>query len=388
MTKMFKRAWAEVNLDHIAHNMREIRRVTSGNAKIMAIVKADAYGHGFLEVSKTLLENGADYLAVALLDEARQLRNCGIDVPIVILGHTPEPRVEELIRFDITQTVFSYTLAEVISRAAVAQNKRAKIHIKVDTGMTRLGFSVDEKGIRTILSIARLPGIEIEGIFTHFASADEKDTGFTKYQFEKFISICDRLKKENLDIPIKHACNSAGIMQFPEMHLDMVRPGIVLYGLYPSDEVNKGKIHLKPAMQLKAIITQLKEVPAGISVSYGRVYTTQRDSVVATIPIGYADGVSRILTGRAKMIAGNKIVPVIGRICMDYCMIDVTDLKGITVGDEVVIFGRKDELHIPVEDIARSMGTVNYEIVCIIGKRIPRVYIQDGKVVEVLNYLV
>lgn len=388
MTKMFKRAWAEVNLDHIAHNMREIRRVTSGNAKIMAIVKADAYGHGFLEVSKTLLENGADYLAVALLDEARQLRNCGIDVPIVILGHTPEPRVEELIRFDITQTVFSYTLAEVISRAAVAQNKRAKIHIKVDTGMTRLGFSADEKGIRTILSIARLPGIEIEGIFTHFASADEKDTGFTKYQFEKFISICDRLKKENLDIPIKHACNSAGIMQFPEMHLDMVRPGIVLYGLYPSDEVNKGKIHLKPAMQLKAIITQLKEVPAGISVSYGRVYTTQRDSVVATIPIGYADGVSRILTGRAKMIAGDKIVPVIGRICMDYCMIDVTDLKGITVGDEVVIFGRKDELHIPVEDIARSMGTVNYEIVCIIGKRIPRVYIQDGKVVEVLNYLV
>ncbi len=388
MTKMFKRAWAEVNLDHIAHNMREIRRVTSGNAKIMAIVKADAYGHGFLEVSKTLLENGADYLAVALLDEARQLRNCGIDVPIVILGHTPEPRVEELIRFDITQTVFSYTLAEVISRAAVAQNKRAKIHIKVDTGMTRLGFSVDEKGIRTILSIARLPGIEIEGIFTHFASADEEDTGFTKYQFEKFISICDRLKKENLDIPIKHACNSAGIMQFPEMHLDMVRPGIVLYGLYPSDEVNKEKIHLKPAMQLKAIITQLKEVLAGISVSYGRVYTTQRDSVVATIPIGYADGVSRILTGRAKMIAGDKIVPVIGRICMDYCMIDVTDLKGITVGDEVVIFGRKDELHIPVEDIARSMGTVNYEIVCIIGKRIPRVYIQDGKVVEVLNYLV
>ncbi|MDK2800135.1 MAG: alanine racemase [Clostridiales bacterium] len=388
MSQFFKRAWAEVSLDNIAHNVREIRKITSKNAKIMAVTKADAYGHGFLEVSKTLLGNGADGLAVAFLDEAKQLRKHGIDVPILILGYTPEQWVKDLVELNITQTVYSYSLADAISQAAVAQNKKAKIHLKIDTGMTRVGFACEDSAIKTILSIAQLPGIEIEGIFTHFASADEKDPDYTHKQFQKFMSMCNELEKMGLYIPVKHACNSAGIVQFPEMHLDMVRPGIILYGLYPSDEVDKQKIHLKPAMELKATVTHLKEVEKGTPVSYGRVFTTKKRTAIATIPIGYADGYSRVLTGSAKMIAGGKIVPVIGRICMDQCMIDVTEVKDISVGDEVIVFGHKNGLTIPVEDIAKTMNTINYEVLCIIGKRVPRVYIQNGKVVEILNYLV
>ncbi|MDK2934135.1 MAG: alanine racemase [Clostridiales bacterium] len=388
MSQFFKRAWAEVSLDNIAHNVREIRKITSKNAKIMAVTKADAYGHGFLEVSKTLLGNGADGLAVAFLDEAKQLRKHGIDVPILILGYTPEQWVKDLVELNITQTVYSYSLADAISQAAVAQNKKAKIHLKIDTGMTRVGFACEDSAIKTILSIAQLPGIEIEGIFTHFASADEKDPDYTHKQFQKFMFVCNELEKMGLYIPVKHACNSAGIVQFPEMHLDMVRPGIILYGLYPSDEVDKQKIHLKPAMELKATVTHLKEVEKGTPVSYGRVFTTKKRTAIATIPIGYADGYSRVLTGSAKMIAGGKIVPVIGRICMDQCMIDVTEVKDISVGDEVIVFGHKNGLTIPVEDIAKTMNTINYEVLCIIGKRVPRVYIQNGKVVEILNYLV
>ncbi|WP_094551717.1 alanine racemase [Petroclostridium xylanilyticum] len=388
MSDFLKRVWAEVNLDHIAHNMKEIKRITTESTKILAVVKADAYGHGFLEVSRTLLANGADRLAVAFLDEAKQLRNHGIDVPILILGYTPEQWVKDLVELDITQTVYNFSLAETISQAAVSRNKKAKIHLKIDTGMTRLGFACEDNTIKTILDIARLPGIEIEGIFTHFASADEKDPGFTRYQFQKFMFICSKLENNGLYIPIKHVCNSAGIMQFPEMHLDMVRPGIILYGLYPSDEVDKQKILLKPAMALKAAVTHLKEVKEGIPVSYGRVYTTRKRTCIATVPVGYADGFSRALTGKVKMIAGENIVPVIGRICMDQCMIDVTDVKNINIGDEVVIFGSRNGLNIPVEDIAKVLNTINYEVVCAVGKRVPRVYIKNGEIVKVLNYII
>jgi len=227
----------------------------------------------------------------------------------------------------------------------------------------------------------------VEGIFTHFASADEKDPAFTQLQFKRFMTLCDNLEKSGMHIPVKHVCNSAGIIQYPEMHLDMVRPGIILYGLYPSDEVDKNKLNLKPAMQLKAVITHIKEVAPNTPVSYGRVYTTSKKSIIATVPIGYADGYSRLLTGKAKMIVNGCVVPVIGRICMDQCMIDVTAAGKTAVGDEVVIFGSNQGKSIPVEDIAEAMGTINYEVLCVIGKRIPRVYIQNGKIVEVLNYL-
>ncbi|WHH58096.1 alanine racemase [Petroclostridium sp. X23] len=388
MMKFLKRTWAEINLDNIAHNIKEIRKITSESAEIMAVTKADAYGHGFLEVSKTLLENGADRLAVALLDEAKQLRAHGIHVPIMILGYTPEQYADELVELDIIQTVYNYPMAQAISMAASKQRKKSRVHIKLNTGMTRIGFDSSNDAVSTVLNISRLPGIEIEGIFTHFASADEKDADYTRLQFERFMSVCNRLEKNGLHIPIKHVCNSAGIIQFPEMHLDMVRPGIILYGLYPSDEVDEKKIDLKPAMELKSVISHLQEVESNVPVSYGRVYKTARKSTLATIPVGYADGFSRVLTGKAAMIASGKTVPVVGRICMDQCMIDVTDVNNINIGDEVVIFGSSNGINISIDDVAKALGTINYEIVCMIGKRVPRVYIKNGEVVEVLNYLI
>ncbi len=374
LSNVLHRVWAEVNLDHIAHNMGEIRRITSNNSRIMAVVKADAYGHGFLEVTKTALQNGADYLAVAFIDEAKQLRDSGINEPILILGFTEKQYIDELIDYDITQTVFDYPFATVISDVATKKGKRAKIHIKIDTGMSRLGFGCDGHTASIIQSIAELPGLDIEGIFTHFASADEADTSYTKYQFDKFLKLCQQLKGRGIHIPIKHVCNSGGIIQHPNMHLDMVRAGIMLYGLYPSNEVDRQKITLKPAMQLKTVVALIKEVDEGVPVSYGRIYTTQRKTTIATLPVGYADGYSRTLSGKAKVIVRNKIVPVIGRICMDYCMIDVSEVRGIEKGDEVTLFGEKGECNISTEDIAEAIGTNNYEVVCMIGKRVPRIY--------------
>ncbi len=377
MSNVLQRVWAEVNLDNIVHNIREIRRITSNNSRIMAVVKADAYGHGFLEVARTALQNGADYLAVAFLNEAKQLRESGVDEPILILGFTEKQYIEELIDLDITQTVFDYTFATNISKVATEKGKCAKIHIKIDTGMNRLGFKCNTHTAEIIQLIAKLPGIDIEGIFTHFASADEMDKSYTKYQFDKFIQLCDRLKECGIDIPIKHVCNSGGIIQYPNMHLDMVRAGIMLYGLYPSTEVDRQKISLKPAMQLKTVVALLKEVDEGVSVSYGRIYTTQMKTTIATLPVGYADGYSRILSGKAKVIIRDKIVPVIGRICMDYCMADVTEIEGINEGDEVILFGQKGEHSISTEDIAEAIGTNNYEVVCMVGKRVPRIYTKN-----------
>ena len=284
------RAWAEINLDNIAHNVREIRRITNKKAEIMGVVKADAYGHGVMGVVRTLLDNGVTRLAVSMLDEAIQLRKFGIEVPILILSYTDPIRAEEIILNDVTQTVFSHDLAKALSDAAVKLGKKAKIHIKIDTGMTRVGFMPGYSAVKNVVEISKLPGIIIEGLFTHFASADEKDKSYTYMQFERFMSICSELGRIGVHIPVKHVCNSAGLMEFPEMHLDMVRPGIIMYGLYPSEEVDKSKISLKPAMTLKANVILVKEVEKNTCISYGRIFTTKRDSKIGTIPIGYADG--------------------------------------------------------------------------------------------------
>lgn len=389
MNYLFNRAWAEINLDNIAHNVREIRRVTNKKAEIMGVVKADAYGHGVMEVARTLLNNGVTRLAVSMLDEAIQLRKNGIDVPILILSFTDPRRAEEIIENNVTQTVFSHDLANALSEAAVKQNKNIKIHIKIDTGMTRVGFMPGYSAVKNVLEIGKLPGIIIEGIFTHFASADEKDKSFTLMQFERFMSICSELNRVGLYIPVKHAANSAAIIEFPEMHLDLVRPGIILYGLYPSEEVDKSKIDLRPSMTLKANVTLVKDVEKGTCISYGRIFTTCRESKIATIPIGYADGYSRLLNRKAKVLINGELVPVVGKICMDQCMADVTDLeKEVSVGDEVVLFGKQGENEITIEDVASDIGTINYEVVCVIGKRIPRFYLQEGKISGVLNYLI
>lgn len=389
MDYKFNRAWAEVDLDAIAHNMREIRRITNKKSEIMGVVKADAYGHGVMEVVRTILENGATCLAVSMLDEAIQLRKNGIDVPILILSYTDPVRAAEIIEYKVTQAVFSHDLAKALSEEAVRQKKNVKIHIKIDTGMTRVGFMPGYSAIKNVVEISKLPRLIIEGLFTHFASADEKDKSYTYMQFERFMGICSELNRVGVYIPIKHVANSAAIIEFPEMHLNMVRPGVIQYGMYPSDEVDSSKIDLKPAMTLKANVILIKEVEKNTSISYGRIFSTGRESKIATIPIGYADGYTRLLTGKGQVLINGETAPVVGKICMDQCMVDVTDLKGdVSVGDEVVLFGRQGDKEIRVEDIARSIGTINYEIVCIIGKRIPRVYLKNGRIENVLNYLI
>lgn len=384
---MDKRTWAEVDLDAIAHNMREIRKITNPSSQIMAVVKADAYGHGFLEVTRTLLENGADRLAVAVLQEGKQLRSRGVTVPILILGASGLGSIEDLINFDITPSVFTYEFAKALSYEAERKEKVTKIHIKIDTGMSRIGYLAgddNEEIADEIIKISRLPYIEIEGIFSHFAASDEYDASYTHLQFDRFTDVCQRLESKGLNIPIKHICNSAGIIMYPEMHLDMVRPGVILYGMYPSDEVDKSRLDLIPAMTLKSTITHVKEVEAGRGVSYGREYITKGVTKIATVPIGYADGYLRRLAKEGKMIVNGVKVPIIGRICMDQCMIDVTNVNNTDRGDEVIIFGREG---VTIDDLAKWLDTINYEVACVIGKRIPRIYTKNGKAVKVLNYL-
>ena len=389
MNYKLNRAWAEINLDNIAHNVKEIRRVTNKNAEIMGVVKADAYGHGVFEVTRTLLANGVSRLAVSMLDEAIQLRREGIEVPILVLGYTDPARSNEILEYDVTQSVYSHELAQALSKEAVRQGKKVKLHIKIDTGMSRIGFMPGYSAVKNVMEIEKLPNVIIEGLFTHFASADEKDRDYTLMQFEKFMSICCELQRIGIHIPVKHCANSAGIIEYPEMHLDMVRPGIILYGMYPSNEVCKDKIDLKPAMTLKANVIMVKEIEQNTPISYGRIFTTERKSKIATIPIGYADGYSRMLSNKGRVLINGQFAPVVGRICMDQCMIDVTDIEGsIEVGDEVVLIGEQGQKNISVEDVADTIGIINYELVCIVGKRIPRAYVQNGKISKILNYLI
>lgn len=383
------RAWAEINLDNIADNVREIRRITNKKTEIMCVVKADAYGHGVMAVTKTLLDNGVTYLAVSILDEAIQLRENGVKAPILILSYTDPVRAREVILNDVTQTVFSHDIAHALSLAAVSLNKNAKIHIKIDTGMTRVGFMSGYSAVKDVVEISKLPGIIIEGMFTHFASADENDGSCTQMQFERFMSICTELNRIGIYIPVKHVANSAALIRFPHMHLNMVRAGIITYGLYPSKEMDKTSICLEPAMMLKANVILVKDVEKNTFVSYGRIFKTQRSSRIAIIPIGYADGYKRLLTNKGKVLINGEKAPIVGKICMDQCMVDVTDLSSeVEVGDEVVLFGRQRDEKITVEDVAEDIGTINYEVVSVIGKRIPRVYLRGGNISHVLNYLI
>ena len=388
-----ERAWVEIDLDALKNNIRRIRSYVRPETKILGVVKADAYGHGCVPVARTLLENGADWLAVACIDEGVQLRRSGITCPILILGHTSEEEAERVVHEDITPGCYSYALASALSRAASKLGKRAKIHIKLDTGMGRVGFrytedpEVNQKTVDTILKMAILPNLDINGIFTHFSVADENDDDYTNLQFQRFQGICDRLKANGLEIPIRHCCNSAALIRFPKMHMDMVRPGIILYGLKPSEFVDCGRLHLHPVMQFKAKITNVKEVEEGVSISYGRRFQTLSAARIATIPVGYADGYSRTLSGKSQAIVGGKLCNLVGNICMDQCMIDVSSVNNIAIGDDVILFGRSDDIELPVESLAEKMGTINYEVLCAIGRRIPRVYLREGKVVGEHNYL-
>jgi len=382
--------WAEINLKAIAHNMREIRRITSRSAQVMAVVKANAYGHGAIEVAREALQNGADFLGVARLDEAIQLREAGFNAPILIFGYTPPAQAGKIVENGLTQTVYSYQMARAFSEAAVTKRKRLKVHLKVDTGMGRLGLlpgawknndlcgKGKEMDIDSVLqearAIAALPGLKLEGIYTHFATADSVDKTFAIKQFEKFMEFVGRLRRAGLEIPLKHAANSAALIDMPETHLDMVRPGIILYGLYPSESVNKTRLALEPAMQLKTRVAHLKKVPAGFKVSYGATYETKRPTTIATVPIGYADGFSRLLSNRGFMLVYGERAPVVGRVCMDQTMLDVSQIRNVKLEDEVVVFGRQGASSIPVEEIASALDTINYEVVSTVANRVPRIY--------------
>jgi alanine racemase len=378
MQKLLGPTWVEVNLDAIAQNIKNIKKLIGEKKELMAVVKGNAYGHDILEVSPVVLENGATRLAVARLEEAIFLRKAGITVPILVLGLTLKQQAEFLVSYDITPAVCEFEMIEKLSESAVQMNKMTKIHLKVDTGMGRIGiFPYDV--LRFIKRMKALKNVEIEGIFTHFSVADEKDKFYTEEQFRKFIEILTILEKEGIKIPIKHVGNSATLLDLPHMWLDMVRPGIAIYGLYPSKEVKK-TINLIPAQQFKTKIVFIKELPLGESISYGRTYITKRRMRVASLPVGYADGYNRLLSNQGEVLVRGQRVPIIGRVCMDQCVIDVTNLTQVEIGDEVVLWGRQGEEMITVEEIAQKIRTINYEIVHMPDKkRVPKLFIRDGK---------
>ena len=362
-----ERVLALIDLDALAFNIKNIRSRTKRGTGIIGIIKADAYGHGSVETAEVLLENGADWLAVAVVDEALNLRRNGIEAPVLLLGYTPELRLEDVINNGFIQTVYSYDIAQKLSKAAVKLGKTAVVHIKIDTGMGRIGYRVNEDSANEIVEISKLPNIEVNGMFTHFSTADEADKTYTCSQFDKFIKMDSMLKDRGLNIPVRHASNSAGIMDFDNMMLDMVRPGIILYGAYPSDEV--------------------KTVEAGDYVSYGREYQAPGRRIIATIPVGYADGFIRAYSKGGRVLIRGQYAPIIGRICMDQFMVDVTDINGVEINDEVVLMGRQGYNEISADDIAAVLKTINYEVFCTLSKRVPRQYLKDGKAVKTVKYV-
>ncbi|MFC1489312.1 alanine racemase [Thermodesulfobacteriota bacterium] len=380
--------WAEVDLKAIAHNVRELRRIVNPDARLMAVVKANAYGHGVVPVTQQALESGAEVLGVARLNEGIALRKAGFGEPVLIFGFTPPAVADKLIEFDMTQSVWSYQAAEAYSATAVTAKKPIKIHLKIDTGMGRLGLLPDCRrkptsdaysaadAINEVKAIASLPGLELEGIYTHFATADALDKSYAKEQFEIYLDFLNKLRQTGLEIPVKHAANSGAIIDMPETHLDMVRAGISLYGLYPSDEVDKRRIALHPAMTLKARVVHLKNVPSGFKISYGCTYETKSPTTIASVPVGYADGYSRLLSSQGHMLVRGRRAPIVGRVCMDQTMLDVGHIPDVSIEDEVVVFGRQGDEAITVDEIASILNTINYEIVSALTDRVPRVYLE------------
>lgn len=379
--KKYRRIWVEVDLDALHHNLNEAKRVSKG-AKILAVVKADGYGHGAVEIAKELHEE-ADYFGVALIDEALQLRRNGVTKPILILGYTSPTQYETLIEADITQAIFSREAARQLSDTAVRMGKKAKIHVVVDTGMSRIGFPPTEESIETIKWINTLPGLFVEGIFSHFALADSKDKTVDKMQLKRFGFVLDGLEREGIHIPIKHISNSAAVID-SDYSFDMVRCGIMLYGMYPSDEVDKTKVSLKPVMSLKSSVIQVKTLPPGEGVSYGHTFVTTRETRIATVSAGYGDGYPRALSSKGRVIINGQYAPIIGRVCMDIFMVDISHIDGVKVEDPVILIGRDGDKEITAEEVGALADTFNYEIVCSVSRRVPRIYLKNS--VEVGEY--
>ena len=382
----FRPTWTEINLDAIEHNLREFRRILPDHVKIMAVMKADAYGHGAVEIAPAVVRGGAHSFAVAFLEEAVELRLSGVDKPILLIGPTPPGQISEIIRHNLTQTVFSIESATAISEEAVSQNTCVPIHVKVDTGMGRVGINPLE-AVSFIRRVSALPGIKVEGILTHLASADSSDLSYTRYQIKLFEEALEACKKDGIEIPVIHAANSAGTISCPHSHYSIIRLGISLYGHYPSEELKTEKIKLIPALSFKSKIVFLKKVPPQTFLSYGSTYVTEKTSLIATIPVGYADGFNRLLSNRGSVLVRSCRAPIVGRVCMDYTMIDVTHIKNVSVGDEVVLYGSQGDSTITVDEVAELLGTISYELLCNVDKRVSRFYLRDGKMVNYRNLL-
>ncbi len=379
--------WAEIDLDAISRNIRTLRSLTAEGTRFMAVVKANAYGHGAVAVARQALASGADWLAVARLDEGIALRRAGIEAPILVFGYTAPTSAPDLLAHDLAATVYDFDTAQAYSRVAITTDRNLRLHLKVDTGMGRLGlrpevrtFSATGKAVSgnpvfVADAIAHLPGIQLEGIYTHFAAADHADQSFTLAQLEAFTDFLDHLYYAGLEIPLRHAANSAATITLPAAHLDMVRCGIAMYGLYPSEAVGPALIALEPAMSLKCRIIQVKAVEAGFPVSYGMTHVTQRPTVIATVAAGYADGLNRRLSNTGEMLVRGRRVPIIGRVCMDLTMLDTGTVPEAEVWDEAVIFGRQGEATISVDEVAAKLGTINYEVVTGVAARVPRTHI-------------
>lgn len=390
---MVKRTWAEISLNAIEHNYNVIRNKVADDTKVCCVIKADGYGHGAVELSQIYEKLGADFFAVSNIDEGIEIRKSGSKLPIVILGYTPVSEAENLAEYDISQAVFSLEYAKELSEKCVEEDCICKMHIKVDSGMSRIGFMCqefprDEYSIEEICEACCLPNLEVEGLFTHFCVSDEDAEGreFTNKQYENFIHVRDSLKKRGVDISVVHCSNSGAIEDYPETCCDMVRAGIILYGLAPSSKL-ADRLNLVPAMTLKTVVAFVKEVQKGATISYGRTFTADRKMKIATVPIGYADGFIRQNAKDGYMMVNGKKAKIVGRICMDQTMLDVTDIEGVKTGDEVVVFGTGENGEPTADSLAENTGTINYETVCLVGKRVPRIYIKDGKIENVMYKL-
>lgn len=370
----YYRVCAQIDLSAVRKNIEAIRAAVRPESKLMVVLKADGYGHGAVPIAKRI-DDIADAYGMAIVEEAVELRDAGITKPILVLGYTASHLYDKLIQYDITQTIFQYETAYELNEAAKKAGKTVKIHIKLDTGMSRIGFAMTEESIEEIVKISKLSNLCMEGVFTHFAKADEIDKEATRLQYKRFAGMIEKLRQRGICFTTCHVSNTAAIIDLPEYNLDMVRCGIGTYGMYPSVDVQKNRVLLTPAMELKTHISFVKELPKGVGISYNGTYVTERPMRVATIPVGYGDGYPRLLSSKGRVLIHGKSAPILGRVCMDQFMVDVSGIPEAKQNDNVTLMGCDGYECIPAEEISGYAGTINYEIVCEVGKRIPRVYV-------------
>lgn len=383
----YRRVYAKINLDAIQWNIRQVRKIVGQDRMIMAVVKADGYGHGALPIARALDGAGADWFGVAFAEEGVMLRRGGIKNPILILGYSHESQYQSILDYDLTPTVYTYETAKGLSDAALRAGKQVDIHIKLDTGMNRIGFLPNGESLKEVERIAGLSGVRLEGIFTHMARADEKDKSTAKKQMDRYVGFVNKLEQRGIGIPIKHVANSASIIDLPDAGFDMVRCGIMTYGLYPSEEVSREKARLKPAMEWKTCVVGLKEISPGQGVSYGHLYVADSPRRIATLPVGYGDGYPRSLSNQGRVLIHGQYAPIRGRVCMDQTMVDVTEIPGVELLDEVTLMGEEEGRRITAEELGRLSGSFNYEIVCGVSKRVLRVICENGRITEEIDYL-